>query len=159
MDKIENCYGALLDGIRNLSRKAAKPETIKDELSLNGVDYVNARTLAKALTELGWKPYHNGRFRAWIAPGETVISAGLSKPGNLKFLVAGHVKALLEGREELRLDELAESVQKAYPHAGVVTIANGLMDRLAQRKQWYLDKHSTPRMWRKVKDDSKPQEL
>jgi hypothetical protein len=144
--------GGLCEAIMAINRKAARLETIINELASAGIDFINRKTLTATLAELGWTRCNTGKMRLWIAPGETIISAGVRKPDNIKYLIGQFLNTLLAGVDSITHADLSEAVINKFSDAdGIISATIELMQF---RKDWYLDKYTHPRTWkRKVKAD------
>ena len=114
---------------------AAKLSTIADEMAIDGIDYVSPQFLASELRRLGWEYKNTGKLRVWIKPGETAISAGVSQPANIRFVVGRIVGEILAGVDSITVEELHDAVASKIGKFDV-RIANDSMIRRAKRKEW-----------------------
>ena len=119
-------------------RAAAKLSTIADEMSLDGIDYVSPQHLAGQLKRLGWTYKNTGKLRVWIKPGETALSAGVSQPANIRFIVAQAVSDVIAGLSSITVKELHEAVHSRIGNFDV-GIANSSMAMRVRRKEWTFD--------------------
>ena len=145
--------GGLREGVLSITRKSAKLETIINELSLKNIDYVSRKALSVVLIELGWTRYNTGKMRLWIAPGETIISAGIRMPDNIKYLIGQFLNTLLADVDEIAHADLSAAVINKFNNANdIVTATIELMQLKQAKGQWYLDKHANPRTWKRIKN-------
>jgi hypothetical protein len=142
--------GRLRKGVLALNRKAARLETIINELASDGIDYVSRKALSAVLIELGWTRYNTGKVRLWIAPGETIISAGVRMPDNIKYLIGQFMNTLLADVDHITHTDLSAAVINKFNDAdGVITATIELMQLKQAKGEWYLDKHADPRTWKR----------
>lgn len=145
--------GGLRKGVLAINRKAARLETIINELASAGIDYVSRKALSVVLIELGWTRYNTGKMRLWIAPGETVISAGVRMPDNIKYLIGQFLNTLLADVDQIAHADLSAAVINKFNNANdIVTATIELMQLKQAKGQWYLDKHADPRTWKRIKN-------
>lgn len=145
--------GGLREGVLSITRKSAKLETIINELSLKNIDYVSRKALSVVLIELGWTRYNTGKMRLWIAPGETIISAGIRMPDNIKYLIGQFLNTLLADVDEIAHADLSSAVINKFNNANdIVTATIELMQLKQAKGQWYLDKHANSRTWKRIKN-------
>ena len=148
--------GGLREGVLSITRKSAKLETIINELSLKNIDYVSRKALSAMLIELGWARYNTGKMRLWIAPGETIISAGIRMPDNIKYLIGQFLNTLLADVDEIAHADLSAAVINKFNDANdIVTATIELMQLKQAKGEWYLDKHENPRTWKRKVNASK----
>jgi hypothetical protein len=150
MKKTMEKNGGLRKGILSLTHKAARLETIINELAIKNIDFMSRKTLSAMLVDLGWTRYNTGKMRLWIAPGETIISAGVRMPDNIKFLIGQFLNTFLADVDTITHADLAAAVINKFSDMdGIVTAAIELMQLKQAKGEWYLDKHANPRTWKR----------
>lgn len=120
---------------------------LADGMALDGVDYVSMQHLARELRRLGWTYKNTGSVRIWIRPGQTALSAGVSKPSNIRFIVGQAVTAVLAGVEKISSKELHEAVINKIGQCDENIIFDS-MDIRASRKEWRYDQ--SQKLWIKI---------
>ena len=120
---------------------------LADGMALDGVDYVSMQHLASELRRLGWTYKNTGSMRIWIRPGQTALSAGVSKPANIRFIVGQAVTAVLAGVEKISSKELHEAVINKIGKCDENIVFDS-MDIRASRKEWRYDQ--SQKLWIKI---------
>lgn len=136
------------------NRPAAKLSTIADEMAIDGIDYVSPQHLAGELRRLGWEYKNTGKLRVWIKPGHTAITAGVSQPANVRYVVGRIVDDVIAGLDSITVKELHNAIAAKIGKFDIA-IANRSMEIRQRRKEWYLDK--SDRTWKRFDDKSDAQ--
>ena len=120
---------------------------LADEMAIEGIDYISQQHLAGELRRLGWTYKNTGSMRIWIRPGQTALSAGVSKPANIRFIVGQAVTAVLAGVEKISSKELHEAVINKIGKCDENIVFDS-MDIRASRKEWRYDQ--SQKLWIKI---------
>ena len=129
------------------NRPAAKLSTIADEMAVDGIDYVSPQFLAGELRRLGWEYKNTGKLRVWIKPGQTAISAGVSQPANVRFVVGRIVGDVIADMNSITVKELHNAVAAKIGQFDIA-IANRSMEIRQRRKEWHFEK--ADRTWKRI---------
>ena len=103
-----------------------------------GIDSVTPQHLSTQLKEAGFTRLTTGKLRYWIAPGFTPVTAGLQKPGNVRFLIAQALIKYLDGKDEVIVRVLHDEIGSAIGCAGFEDDINKAMALKIERNEWEL---------------------